>query len=60
MPARLEHLRNMLRILTDQAPALGTIHGPEPMMISNKLVNVSLAQAPSADETWNAHEWDTR
>jgi peptide/nickel transport system substrate-binding protein len=60
MPGRLEHLRNMLRILTDQLPALGTIHGPEPMMISNRLVNVSLAQAPSADETWNAHEWSVR
>ena len=47
MPGRLEHLRTILRILTDQLPALGTVHGPEPMMISNRLVNVSLAQAPS-------------
>jgi len=60
MPGRLEHVRNMLRILSDQLPALGTVHGPEPMMISNRLVNVSLAQAPSADESWNAHEWSTQ
>ncbi|HEY3118256.1 MAG TPA: ABC transporter substrate-binding protein [Chloroflexota bacterium] len=60
MPGRLEHLRTILRILSDQLPALGTIHGPEPMMIADKLVNVSLAQAPSADETWNAHEWTVR
>lgn len=57
---RIEILGQIVRHISERVLALGTFYAPEPILISNRLVNVAAARAPNADETWNAHEWDVR
>jgi hypothetical protein len=42
------------------AKGIGVFYAPEPKVISSRLVDVHAAQVASADETWNAHLWDTK
>ncbi|HZT07896.1 MAG TPA: ABC transporter substrate-binding protein [Chloroflexota bacterium] len=53
-------LAQAAHILSDQVIGLGIFYGPEPMLISNKLVNVSSGKAADVDETWNIETWDLR
>jgi peptide/nickel transport system substrate-binding protein len=57
---RIQVLRQMLRQISEQAVVLGTVYGQEPILVSNRLVNVAVAQPPRAVETWNAHLWDLK
>ena len=43
-----------MHLISDQLPALGVFYAPEPKLISNRVLNVKAAQAPSSDETWLA------
>lgn len=60
VPGRVQALGKILHILSDQAVTLGVFFGPEPMLIANKLVNVSNPSAPEPNETWNGYQWDLR
>jgi hypothetical protein len=53
-------LGQMLHHLSDQAVALGTFYGAEPILIGNRLLNAGVAPPPRAAETWNAHQWELR
>lgn len=57
---RMQALGQLLHLTTDQVVALGIFYAPEPILISNRLINVHAARATEADETWNAHEWDLK
>jgi peptide/nickel transport system substrate-binding protein len=57
---RVQTLGQMLRLMTEDVAALGIFYAPEPMLISNRLVDVHAAKSTEADETWNAHLWDLR
>jgi peptide/nickel transport system substrate-binding protein len=57
---RLQALSGIMRIMTEEVVALGIFYAPEPMLISNRLLNVASARSTEADETWNAHQWDLR
>ena len=60
VPERTEVLGRLVHLISDQVVALGIFYAPEPKLIGNRLLNVKAALAPSADETWNAHQWDLR
>jgi len=60
MKERVDALTQVMRLISDQLPALGIFYAPEPKLISNRLVDVHAAHAAAADETWNAHLWDVR
>jgi peptide/nickel transport system substrate-binding protein len=53
-------LGQLLEHITDNVLAIGLVHGPEPSMIANRLLNVAAALAVGSSETWNAHEWDVK
>jgi peptide/nickel transport system substrate-binding protein len=57
---RLQILGQLLNFISDRVLALGTFYAHEPILIGNRLVNVTAAKAPNADETWNGHLWDIR
>jgi peptide/nickel transport system substrate-binding protein len=57
---RIQVTRQLLGLISDQAVVLGTIYGQEPILISNRLLNVASPKPPRAVETWNAHLWDLR
>jgi len=57
---RMQALAQMVHILSDQVVALGIFYAPEPILISNRLVNVAAAKAAEVDETWNVHEWQLK
>jgi len=57
-PERLRVLGQMLHHISDQAVILGTLYGQEPILISNKLVNVAVSLPQRVVDTWNAAEWD--
>ncbi len=58
--ARIQVLGRMVHLLSDQVVALGIIYPPEPMLIANRLVNVTPGNAAEVDETWNVEQWDLR
>jgi peptide/nickel transport system substrate-binding protein len=57
---RNQVLRQMLGLISEQAVVLGTVYGQEPILVSNRLVNVAVAPPPRAVESWNAHLWDLK
>ncbi|MPZ14600.1 MAG: hypothetical protein GEU73_09295 [Chloroflexi bacterium] len=61
---RIQAIGQFVQNLSVNLPALGTIYPPEPIMISDRLVNVGAAKGQpligTADETWNVHLWDVK
>ncbi len=55
IPERLEIGREIVRHISEQLPAMGLYYSVQPMLISNRLVNVA-----AATDTRNAHQWDVR
>jgi hypothetical protein len=55
IPERLEIGREIVRHISEQLPAMGLFYSVQPMLISNRLVNVA-----AATDTRNAHLWDVR
>ncbi len=55
MQERMSVLGEVVHHLTDQVVAIGLLYDATPMLISNRMVNVS-----AAAQTTNAHEWDVR
>ncbi len=59
---RAERMRlfgDVVHHVTDQLLLLTLFHEPEPVLIGNRLVNVSGPRGMSM-QAWNAHEWDVR
>jgi peptide/nickel transport system substrate-binding protein len=52
-------LGDIVHHMTDQLPLLGLFYNSQPMMIGNRLVNVT-GRRGEGTETWNAHEWDVK
>ena len=52
-------LGQMVQHSTEQLTPLPLYHEPEPMLVSNRLVNASGPRG-NAIHTWNVHEWDLR
>ncbi|MPZ13564.1 MAG: hypothetical protein GEU73_03935 [Chloroflexi bacterium] len=61
---RTQVLGQLVRHLSEALPALGTIYPAEPILISERLVNVGAVRGQplvgAADETWNVHLWDAK
>lgn len=51
---RIDVLRQVSRLLTDQVLLLGLFYNPETALIGARLIG------PAAGPPWNAHEWDVR
>jgi hypothetical protein len=51
-------LGDIVHQMTDQVTILGLWYNTEPVMIGNRLVNVTARDAGVATEAWNAHDWD--
>lgn len=56
---RIQVLGQMVHHATDQLLLLTLFHEPEPVLISNRLVNVGGRRGITI-QGWNAHEWDIR
>jgi peptide/nickel transport system substrate-binding protein len=56
---RLQALDAIVRHTTDQLVPLPLYHEPEPVLISNRLVNVAGRHGTNI-QTWNAHLWDLK
>jgi peptide/nickel transport system substrate-binding protein len=59
-PERMRILGQILHHMSERAVILGTLYGQEPILLSNRLINVAAAQPQRAVDSWNAHEWDVR
>jgi ABC-type transport system substrate-binding protein len=55
---RLEITRAIVHHMTDQVVWMGLFYDTEPLLVSNRLKNVSAGNAPPALSTWNAYRWD--
>jgi peptide/nickel transport system substrate-binding protein len=56
---RIRLLGDMVHHATDQLLLLTMFHEPEPVLISNRLVNAAGPRGISI-QAWNAHEWDIK
>jgi ABC-type transport system substrate-binding protein len=54
---RLRLLGDLVHHATDQLLLLTLFHEPEPVLISNRMVNVTGSRGMNI-QAWNAHEWD--
>ena len=54
-PERLELARQLVRHFSENLPAMGVLYSITPMLITNRLVNVSAEL-----DARNSHEWDLR
>jgi peptide/nickel transport system substrate-binding protein len=54
---RMDVLRRVAGLLTDQLVVLPIYHEPEPVLIQKNLVNAAGRKGESV-QTWNAHLWD--
>jgi peptide/nickel transport system substrate-binding protein len=62
MQERLQVLSQIVRHISQNLNIMGIIYNSSPTLISNRLINVSGGGGGggSANQTWNAHEWDVR
>lgn len=60
LPARTEVLGRIVSHIADELILMGLFYDTQPVVIANRLVNVSVARGPGASMTWNANEWDVR
>jgi hypothetical protein len=56
---RTQVLGQIVHHMTDQAIPVGLFYNVAPVMIGNRLQNVT-AGGPSSGPAWNANEWDIR
>jgi peptide/nickel transport system substrate-binding protein len=56
---RTQALAAMAQHTTEQLTPIPLYHEPEPVLISNRLVNVGGSRGRNL-QTWNAHEWDLK
>lgn len=56
---RARVLAQIMRHMTDQLVVVPLFHDAEPMMVGNRILNVT-ARRGDAFPGWNAHEWDVR
>ncbi len=62
MQERFQLLGQIVRHISENLNIMGIIYNSSPTLISNRLVNVGAGGGGggSANQTWNAHEWDVR
>ncbi len=58
-PERVQLLGQMVQHTTDQLIPIPLYHEPEPVLISNRMINAGGRRGTNI-QTWNAHEWDLR
>jgi len=58
-PERLQVLGQIVQHTTDQLLLLPLYHEPEPVLISNRMINVAGRKGTNI-QTWNAHLWDLK
>jgi peptide/nickel transport system substrate-binding protein len=56
---RLQVLGEMVHFSTDQLLLVPLYHEPEPVLISNRLVNAS-GRRGDGIQTWNVQDWDVK
>jgi hypothetical protein len=56
---RMQLMGQVVRIVSDQLPAIGILYDAEPTLISNKLVNVAAGNG-STTQAWNSYAWDVK
>lgn len=54
---RLRLLGEIVHHISDQVVTIGLFYSAEPIMVANKLPNVSASKSNLAATSWNAHEW---
>jgi hypothetical protein len=54
---RMDVLRRVAALLTDQLIVLPVYHEPEPVLIHTSLLNAAGRKGESV-QAWNAHVWD--
>ncbi len=57
-PARMEVGKQIAQHVTDQLIWLDLFYDAQPVMVSARLKNVRVGKAASAQDSWNANEWD--
>jgi peptide/nickel transport system substrate-binding protein len=57
---RTQALGDIVHHMTDQLTIMGLWYNTEPVMISNRLANVTVRDVGQTTEAWNAHLWDTK
>jgi peptide/nickel transport system substrate-binding protein len=55
---RTRLLGNIIYHMTDQLVIMGLFYNTEPVMVGNRLRNVTTKQVGGTTEAWNAHEWE--
>jgi ABC-type oligopeptide transport system substrate-binding subunit len=58
-PERVQLLGQMVQHTTDQLLPIPLYHEPEPVLISNRMINAGGRRGTNI-QTWNAHEWDVK
>ena len=53
-------LGDIINHMTEQVTIMGLWYNTEPVMIGNRLVNVTVRDVGPTSEAWNAHEWDLK
>ena len=57
---RLQWARQIVHHMTDQVIWMGIFYDSQPVLISNRLQNVTAGAARLSSPVWNAQDWDTR
>jgi hypothetical protein len=53
-------LGQLVHHITDQVVIVGLFFIAEPVLITNRLTNVTSIRGADGMHTWNVHEWDLR
>jgi peptide/nickel transport system substrate-binding protein len=57
---RLQVIGQIVHHISDQLPVMGLFYDGQPVLISNRLLNVGPGPGEQTTQTWNAHEWDVK
>jgi peptide/nickel transport system substrate-binding protein len=57
---RTQVIGQIVHHISDQLPAMGLFYDGQPVLISNRLLNVGPGPGEVTSQAWNAHEWDVK
>jgi ABC-type transport system substrate-binding protein len=60
MEPRMEAAAQVVRHVSEQVAWMGMFYQTDPLVLANRIQNVTIPRASGSDVTWNVQDWDVR
>jgi peptide/nickel transport system substrate-binding protein len=60
MGPRMDAAAQVVRHVSEQVAWMGMFYQTDPLVLANRIQNITIPKASGSDVTWNVHQWDVR